>query len=110
MKKEVQVNMEQYVSGKTLENVDHVVLQTILKMVKSANMKNDDMIIFQLNGCPHCQKQRIFLVDAAQDNYNSEICMLSMRKADERVVVYQYEASKQVICLESEAEALIKVR
>ena len=107
MKKELDVNIEQSASKGVVKEVDNLVLQMILKMVKSANVKNDEMIVFQLNACPHCQKQRIVLEDAEKDNDNSELCIICEKQVDTKVIVYQYEPKKQIICLESEALALV---
>ncbi|MBD5508845.1 MAG: hypothetical protein HDR05_12580 [Lachnospiraceae bacterium] len=106
MKKEPDVNIEQRASKGVVEEVDNLVLQMLLRMIKSANAKNDEMLVFQLNACPHCQKQRIFLEDAAKDNDNSELCIICEKQVDTKVIVYQYEPKKQIICLEDEALAL----
>lgn len=106
MKKEPDVNIEQLASKGVVEKVDNLVLQKLLKMIKSANVKTDEIIVFQLNACPHCQKQRIFLEDASKDNDNSELCVFCEKQVDTKVIVYQYEPKAQIICLESEALAL----
>lgn len=107
MRKGTDLDVEQFASKGVTSEVDNLVLQMILRMINSANVKNDEMIVFQLNACPHCNKQRIFLEDADKDNDNSEMCIISEKQVDARVIVYQYEPKKQIICLESEAMALV---
>ena len=108
MKNDTSNLIEQRASKGVTQKIDNIVLQTLLKMTKEAKLKNDELVVFQLNACPHCEKQRILLegVDDDSDMENG-ICIFSEKQVDERVVVYQYETNKQIICLESEAEELI---
>ena len=105
MKNSNGIEVEQRVSKGVTEKVDNFVLQMILTMVKDAKIKADELIVFQLNKCPHCQKQRIFLEDAEDRDCDNQICIFCEKPADERVVVYQYEPGEQIICLEAEAQS-----
>ena len=109
MKNDTSNLIEQRASKGVTENVDNIVLQMILKMTKEAKLKNDELVVFQLNACPHCEKQSIFLEDVDDDSdMENGICIFAEKQVDTRVVVYQYEPNKQIICLESEAEELMQ--
>lgn len=108
MSKEARPMVEQSISPGIREKIDNYVLQMLLKMVKDAGLRFDDMFSFKLNKCPHCQKQRIYLEAAEDEEYDNEMCVFCEKPVDERVVVFESERNKQFICLESEAEELLK--
>lgn len=99
MKKEI----EQHITKGIREQVDNYVLQKILFMVEEAKLKTDELIKLNLGKCPHCSKQRISL-----ENDEAGECFFCEKPVDQVIIVYQVEENKQLICLESEAEALIK--
>lgn len=102
------MSIEQRASNGVLEKVDNFILQNILIMVKDTNIKNGEMKVFKLGACPFCSKQRIFIEDSENEDYVSEKCVFCEKPVTETVLVYQYESGKQLICLESEAEALLE--
>ena len=108
--KEVEIN--QIASKGVTEQVDNLILQAILRMIEEAKLKDEEMIAFQLNKCPFCQKQNIIVKDVETDEMNAEagVCLICEKPTDNTVLVYQYNTgaeTTQLICLESEAEDLV---
>lgn len=96
--------MEQFITNGIRNGVDNLVLQNLLKSIDEAKLHKDDLVKFILNKCPFSNKQRFVL----EGNDEDAICMFCEKPTDENVLVYQVEQNKQIICLESEAENLIK--
>ena len=106
------VPINQYASKGVTEQVDNLILQAILGMAEEAKLKEDEMIAFQLNKCPFCQKQNIIVKDIETDEMNAEagICLICEKPTDNTILAYQIDIGTeiiQLISLESEAEALV---
>lgn len=94
---------EQHITKGIRSEIDNYALQKILFMIEDAKLKVDELVKINLGKCPHCSKQRIALeADEAGE------CFFCEKPVDQVVIVYQVEENKQLICLESEAEELIK--
>lgn len=91
--------------------VDNVVLQRIIRMVEDAKIKNEEVLLFTLNYCTPCGRQRIFLEDR-EDVKETEVCMFCCKPVDTTVIVFQYERANgeitQLYGLVSEGEELIQ--
>lgn len=98
---------EQYVSKGVTENVDNLVLQRILILTEKVKLHKDELVVFKLGKCPHCNKQYISL-EEQEEREAEEECIFCEKPTDNRVIVYQMGTNKQVICLEYEAEGLVK--
>ncbi|MCM1221663.1 MAG: hypothetical protein NC548_45010 [Lachnospiraceae bacterium] len=102
----------QYASRGMLETVDNLVLQQLIKMAEDAKIKNEEMLVFQLNKCEFSKRQRIFFdCEDVEDRENMELCMFCQKPVNEVAVVYQYvndeKEVKRLFCLEREGEELL---
>jgi len=105
--------INQLASKGVREQIDGLVLQSILKMIEESKLKDEEMITFKLGKCPFCPKQHI-LVEKEENTENEEdtgVCVICSNPVDNIVVVYQFKKDgedTQIICLDSEAEELVK--
>ena len=69
----------------------------------------DIMLNVRFNKCNFCDKQRIFIenMDGDEIEEDNEQCFFCEKPVDAELVIYT-DNDKQVICLMSEAEDLIK--
>lgn len=107
------VMKEQLASKGITDQVDNMILQTILKMIEEAKLKDEEMLMIQLNICPFCGKQHILVKDVEdnEEECGAGICVICEKPVDANVIVYQFKKDgkdSQIICLESEAEEIVK--
>lgn len=96
--------------------IDNLILQSILKLIEEAKLKDEDMLLIQLDKCPFCTKQHILVKSeeieiAGKDNEDVGVCVICSKPVDAKVLVYQFklnDTETQIICLESEAEEMLK--
>lgn len=115
-----EVKVNQHVSKGVTGTVDNMALQAIIKLVEESKLKNEQMLSFTLGSCPHCQKQYISMcnVETTPEGEVEEMqCVFCEKPVDAKVIVYQFDGNGsgteisgiiQVICLEEEAEDLVK--
>lgn len=107
----IQNETSEMISKGFKENVDNMVLQGILKMLKAVKLKDEQLISIKLDCCPFNGKQRIYIENSEDAEYDIEKCVFCEKPVDNRVIVYKFnnnEESTTIICLEDEAEELIK--
>ena len=100
--------IEQRATQGVTSTVDNIALQVILGLLKGIRTK-DRLLVVKLNKCSHCEKQRIYIEDMEGEEIeeDNEQCFLCEKPVDAELVIYT-DNDKQVICLMSEAEDLIK--
>lgn len=104
--------IEQRVTPAVLETIDNLALQTVLGMVTKIK-SNEILLAVKLNKCSFCDKQRVYIEDMDGDEIAEDIeqCFFCEKPVDADLAVYKYVldgVENQLICLQSEAEDLIK--
>ena len=103
--------MEQLISYGAKVTVDNLILQHILKLIDSANIRNEKMAEIKLRKCGHCDKQYVLFISPDQQASGLEgECFICAEPEDADLLVYRFKdnagSDTMIICLESEAEAL----
>ena len=100
--------IEQRATQGVTSTVDNLALQTILGLIKGIRTK-DRLLVVKLNKCTFCNKQRVYIEDMEGEEIeeDNEQCFLCEKPVDAELVIYT-DNDKQVICLMSEVEDLIK--
>lgn len=102
--------MEQLISYGAKVTVDNLILQHILKLIDSANIRNEKMAEIKLRKCGHCDKQYVLFISPDQQASGLEgECYICAEPEDANLLVYRFNKAgtdTMIICLESEAEAL----
>lgn len=96
--------IEQIASKELIATIDNLVLQEIVSQSLKIGLKEDELVIADLGVCPFTDKQRIML----NHDRAEERCMYCENPVTTKVVVYQVEKKKQVLCLETEVEDMIQ--
>lgn len=90
------------------QNVDNYALQKVLMALEKTKIKLDELLRMQLNKCEFSQKQAVTIYNDDESVKESIECFFCEKPINESLIVYHYENDEIVICLESEAEELIK--
>lgn len=103
--------MEQLISYGAKVTVDNLILQHILKLIDSANIRNEKMAEIKLRKCGNCDKQYVLFISPDQQASGLEgECFICAEPEDADLLVYRFKdnagSDTMIICLESEAEAL----
>ena len=96
--------IEQIASKELIATIDNLVLQEIVSQSLKIGLKEDELVTVDLGVCPFTDKQRIML----NHDRAEERCMYCENPVTTKVVVYQMEKTKQVLCLETEVEDMIQ--